>query len=71
MTEFGNEALFRETMRRTFARAVIQMDLDGNKIKIWNSCRDVERELGFAHENIAACARGKTKTAYNYMWKYA
>jgi hypothetical protein len=71
MEVLGNQELFRTTMKRTFSREVIQMDLDGNEIKIWDSCRDVERELGFAHENIAACARGKTKTSYGYVWKYA
>lgn len=70
MEILGHQEMFRETMRSTFSRAIIQMDLDGNEIKRWSSCREVERSLGFAHENIAACARGKTKTSYGYIWKY-
>lgn len=70
MEVLGNKELFSRTMKNTFSRAIVQMDLSGNEIKIWNSCRDVERELGFAHENIAACARGKRKTAYGCIWQY-
>jgi hypothetical protein len=70
MEVLGNQKMFSKTMKRTFSRAIIQMDLNGNEVKRWSSCRDVERELGFAHENIAACARGKRQTAYGYVWKY-
>ena len=38
--------------------------------KIYSSTHQVERELGFANTYISAVCRGKTKTAYNFHWKY-
>ena len=70
MEVLGHQELFRETMRKTFSRAIVQMDLDGNEIKRWSSCREVERVLGFSHETIAACARGKRRSSHGFMWRY-
>lgn len=39
-------------------------------IKIWDSMRDVERELGIASQSISACCKGKLKSAGGYIWKY-
>lgn len=50
---------------------VIQIDNNtGEVIKTWDSAADVERELGICHANVAACCRGKNKTAGGFKWKY-
>lgn len=38
-------------------------------IAVYNSLMDVERELGFRHQNISTAAR-RGKLAYNYKWRY-
>ena len=48
-----------------------QYDLNGNKIKTWNSAREVMKVTGFNESCIRACCRGKRKKAYNYIWKNA
>jgi hypothetical protein len=52
------------------SKPVGQYTRDGKLIKIWQSASEVERQLGFATQNITAVARGKRKTANGYVWKY-
>lgn len=52
------------------SKPIYQFSLEGNLIKMFESTREVERELGYRNSNISACARGKSKTAYGYIWKY-
>jgi hypothetical protein len=48
-----------------------QYDLEGNFIRDWESCSVVARELGFSQGNINSCAKGKTKTACGFKWKFS
>lgn len=66
----GYKKTYSNTMKNTFSKKIAQYTQNGEFIKVWNSTREVEYTLGFRHESIAACARGKRKTAYNYKWKY-
>lgn len=61
------------------AKPVEQYSLTGKFIKLWESSREIERQLGFAHACINAYCKGKIKSkgkyvsisqAYNYIWKY-
>jgi hypothetical protein len=50
---------------------VIQLNLEGNFIKEWESQR--QAQLYFNKPNsdgIGACCRGEQKTAYGYKWKF-
>lgn len=49
---------------------IAQFDLSGVFVKEWPSAKDVESELGFGHQNISKCLKGKIKSAYGYVWKY-
>lgn len=49
---------------------VIQLDINENEIKTWNSVREIQRELGFHTDKIFKCLKGKRKTYKNYIWKY-
>ena len=52
-------------------RKVEQLDNTTNEIiKVWDSLRSIERELGFSHNNIAACCKGRRKTRGGYKWRY-
>lgn len=60
-----------ETMSKKKARAIIQYDLDGNKIAEYKSMREAERQTGARAGNISACCLGIACTANGYIWKYA
>lgn len=53
------------------AKQVIQLTLNGDYIKLWDSMHDIERELGYSHGNIGKCCKGKQKTSNGYKWAYA
>lgn len=48
---------------------VIQMDLDGNFIKEWDSATEVERNLGICLESVRAVCLGKIKSTRNFIFK--
>lgn len=55
------------------SKKIRQFTLDGVFVKEWFNVRDVERTLGWNHNNISKCCR-KVKhfnTAYGYRWEYA
>lgn len=53
------------------SKAVNQYDLNNNLIKKWDSMMDVQREKGFLNVCICNCCKGKQRTSYGYIWKYA
>ena len=50
-------------------KPILQYDLNGNFIKEWESSSIVKLHLGITN-HIAACCKGKRKTAGGYKWKY-
>jgi group I intron endonuclease len=53
-------------------KQVHQYNKDGTFIKTWSSVKEAELYYGKDpdKDNISACARGKQKTAYGFVWKY-
>ena len=51
--------------------SIVQLSKDGQFIKKWGATREVERELGINHSNIALCCKGKRKSAGGFRWVYA
>lgn len=51
-------------------RKCVQMDLDGNLIKIWNSLKDACTSLGLSRGNLTSACQGKYQTCGGYKWKY-
>jgi len=51
-------------------KAIFQFSLEGEFVKEWKSAMDVELETGMCRKNISSNLRGKSKTAYGYIWKY-
>lgn len=54
-----------------YKKKVRQYTLDGEFIKEWASLHEIKRELGFECSAISNCCKGKAKTAYKHLWKFA
>ena len=53
------------------SKRVIQFDLStGETMAIFDSARDVERQLGISDTAISLCCNGKTKSCRGYGWKF-
>ena len=52
------------------AKKIIQLDMEGNFIREWDYMTQVQEKLSFNVANLAACCRGRIKSAYGYKWKY-
>lgn len=54
------------------SKPIVQMDLENNIIKEWESIKQVKRELGFNICGIIKCCKKqpKYKTAYGFKWQY-
>lgn len=51
---------------------IIQMDLDGNFIKEWESAKDAGEAINISNSGITACCKNKPKykTAGGFKWEY-
>lgn len=52
------------------SKKVMQLSIDGKKIKKWNSITEAGNHLGCHISQISACCHGRIKTAYGYRWKF-
>ena len=60
-----------ERVRNRHSRkSITQYDLEGNKLKVWDSIIQAQRGLGKTGSSISLCCRGVFKTGYGYIWKY-
>lgn len=48
-------------------KSIIQYDLEGNKVKVWESVNQATEEYG---KNIVSCAKGRLNSAYKFIWRY-
>lgn len=53
------------------SKKVLQFMKSGAFVQDWPSMKEIERQLGFATSNIAACCLGKRKSAYGFVWRYS
>jgi hypothetical protein len=51
-------------------KKIIQYDLDGNFIKIWNCMSDVSKQLNIKTGDLTCACQNKQKTAGKYQWLY-
>ena len=49
---------------------ILQCDLDGSPIKIWNSMNEASKKLNVNLTSIWKCCNGKQNTAGGFIWKY-
>ena len=65
-----NKVALEKLRNGKLSKKVYQYSLDGEFLAEYPSAHEVERQLGFAFQNISKCCLGKRKTAYGYVWKY-
>lgn len=53
------------------AKAILQCDLNGNTIKQFHSITEVSEILNASSGTICMALKGRRKTAYGFIWKYA
>lgn len=53
------------------ARVISQFDLQGNLLRKFDYMQQVQEVLGYNSRCISDCCRGRLKTAYGYILKYA
>jgi len=52
------------------ATEVVQMDLDGNVIKVWKRIKEASTHLNIPSSNIVHCCKGNRKTSGGFKWAY-
>lgn len=60
----------RENGKRR-AIPVVQMDIDGNELAIFESAKEAQRKTKTKDSNIVMCCKGIRKTANGYKWRFA
>jgi hypothetical protein len=61
---------FRKKLSKIKKKKVFQYTKDMEFIKEWESTIDINSVLKIHNSNIAACCRGKLKSAGGYIWRY-
>ncbi len=52
------------------AKRIVQKDLEGNIIQIYNSLNEAKNALGMkSHKSISNVLNGEAKTAYGFLWE--
>ena len=52
------------------SKKIVQKNLEGEIIKVWDSMSDIKRELGFSPSNICRCCQGSVKRIGGFKWEY-
>ncbi len=67
-------AKFRDGRRKgtnnAHAKKVIQFDLEGNVIKIWDLMSEAARETNTILSRMSRCCHGHNKTANGFVWRF-
>ena len=58
-------------IRYSQTKPVNQFTLDGKFIRRWDCMKDIKYSLGFSDGYICDCCKGKHKSAYGFIWRYA
>lgn len=53
------------------AKQVIQLTLENEVVRKWDSMMDIQREFTYNIGNISACCNNKRKSANGYKWQFA
>lgn len=59
-----------ENSAKARQKPIIQLSLNGEFIKQWNSAKQAGKELNINASNFTNCCRGKHNSAGKYKWKY-
>ena len=64
----NNYGTRNERLRQSKTHKIVQMDLNENILKIWNSAKELSKH-GFDLSNIYRCCEGKRKTHKGYKFR--
>ena len=60
----------KQLNRKDQSKPVKQFTKDGIFIKEYPSMHEAKRQTGYDFSFISRCCRGRTKSAYGYIWRY-
>lgn len=52
------------------SKTILQLTLNGDVVREWNTAKEAELELGILSSGISACCINKRKTAGKFKWQY-
>ena len=64
-----NERIAKAQTNGKQSKRVLQLSLDGDLIRVWESTQECGRN-GFDQGHVAACCRGELKTHKGFRWEY-
>jgi len=56
--------------KRNNKKKILQYSKQGELIKEWNNINEIKDTLKISHVHIYEVCKGKSKTAYGYIWKF-
>ena len=65
-----NYGTHTERMSRTKSIPVVQLTLTGEKVNVFESIIEAERQLGFSQGHIVQCCKNERKSHKGYKWQY-
>ena len=70
--DYTNEIEFPKQVKRygTFGKKVVQYNLDGEVIAIYNSARECERQTGIGYKMISRVCNGGRPYTHGYIFKF-
>lgn len=71
---YGNHSInISKKLKRhpSIIKSVLQLNLNEEYVKIWDSSTDICEILGYNKTCISECCNGKQKTDYGYKWVFA
>lgn len=63
----GEESVLKDNLK---SPKVVQYNLDGSVVKVWDNANAVHKEKGWSYNLILNVCKGIGKTAYGYAWSY-
>lgn len=61
---------FKNKENHPCCKKIVQYDLNGNLIKVWEYINKASNELNICQSSISLCLTNKRKTAGGFIWKY-
>lgn len=61
---------YKKNLTNGVRKKIVQCDLNGQIIKIWNSQTEAHKKTGIAQSHINRCCQKKEKSASGFIWKY-
>ena len=68
---FGEVWLVKSKINGKKSKPVEQYTIDGQLVARYPSQNEAQRQTGYCQGYISGCCRGRYKTAYGFVWRYA